>query len=85
MEKSGYIMVEFASASVRKPAEKILDNDTTNILSSEEDPVTTDLDDLESYEPTEKIEFEAAAVKDCLEKKKKRRNYIEFRPDYVTT
>ncbi len=78
-------MIEFASMSARKPSDKILDNGTTNPLPGKEDSGTTDLDDLESYEPTEKIEFEAAAVKDCLEKKKKRRNYIEFRPDYVTT
>jgi hypothetical protein len=83
MEKSEYTMVEFASVSTRKPIDK-LDNGTTNMLPGKEEPITTNLDDLESYEPTEKIEFEAAAVKDCLEKKKKKRNYIEFRPDYVT-
>ncbi|MFW9793887.1 MAG: hypothetical protein ACFFEE_06290 [Candidatus Thorarchaeota archaeon] len=86
MEKSEYGLIELSSTvSATKPVEKKLDNDTTNLLHEEQEYTEENLDDLESYEPTEKIEFEAAAVKDSFEKKKKMRNYIEFRTDYVTT
>ena len=40
------------------------------------------IEHLESYQPSQEMEFEVSEVKDCFEKKKKRRNYIEFRPDY---
>jgi hypothetical protein len=83
MKKSEYKLVEFAStASASKPIRKRPDNDSTNVLSGTDESI--DFDELESYEPTEKIELEAAAVKDFIEKKKKNRNYIEFRPDYAT-
>lgn len=79
MKKSEYKMVEFASTvSASKP--KRPDNGSTNVLSGTDEAV--DFDELESYEPTEKIELEAAAVKERLEKKMKRRNYLEFRKDY---
>ncbi|MHA2358933.1 MAG: hypothetical protein ACXAB5_01565 [Candidatus Thorarchaeota archaeon] len=82
MEKSEYELVELASTvSATKPVEKKPDNGSTNVLTGSE--ASEEIDDLESYEPTEKIEIEAADVKDCFEKKKKKRNYIEFRPDYV--
>ncbi len=83
MKKSEYKMVEFASTvSASKPIRKRSDNGSTNVLSGTDEAV--DFDELESYEPIEKIELEAAAVKDFIEKKKKNRNYIEFRPDYAT-
>lgn len=40
------------------------------------------IEDIETYQPFQEIDFEVSEVKDCFEKKKKRRNYIEFRPDY---
>jgi len=82
MKKSEYKMVEFASTvTATKPVEKNPDNGSKNVLTGAE--ASVDLDDLESYEPTEKTKFEAADVKDFLEKKKKKRNYIEFKSDYV--
>ncbi len=78
MEKSEYKMVEFASTvTATKPVVTKRDNGSTNILTGAE--ASAEIGDLESYEPTEKIELEAADVKDILEKKKKKRNYIEFR------
>ena len=59
---------------------KLRINETTNILTGAE--ASAEIGDLESYEPTEKIELEAADVKERLEKKMKLRNYLEFRPDY---
>ncbi len=83
MKKSEYNLEEFASTvAATKPFEKNPGNGSTNVLSGTDESV--DFDELESYEPTEKIELEAAAVKDFIEKKKKTRNYIEFRPDYAT-
>ncbi|MFX1485110.1 MAG: hypothetical protein ACFFCP_18170 [Promethearchaeota archaeon] len=85
MEKAEYKMVEFASSvSDTKSIEKSSDNGTTNLLPGNR-AKTADLEEMESYETTENLEFEAAEVKESFEKKKKRRNYIEFRPDYITT
>ena len=83
MEKAEYRMVEFAS-TVEEPKPDYADNGTVNLLPGEGEPVEVDFEELESYEPTDKIDCEAAAVKESLEKKKKKRNYIEFRPDYVS-
>lgn len=38
---------------------------------------------LERYTPPREVDFEATEAKDSFEKKKKRRNYQEFRPDYA--
>ena len=84
MEKADYRMVEYASpGSATKSFKKTENNGTTNQLPGSQS-VTPDLEKLESYETTKKLDFEAAAIKDSLEKKKKRRNYIEFRPDYIS-
>jgi hypothetical protein len=40
------------------------------------------LEDLETYESTQEIEVEVTELKEGIEKKKKKRNYIEFRKDY---
>ncbi|MHA1389529.1 MAG: hypothetical protein ACTSR9_13945 [Candidatus Thorarchaeota archaeon] len=53
----------------------------------EEDSVMVDgecvsLEDLESYEPGQEIDVEVSELKEGIEKRKKRRNYIEFRLDY---
>jgi len=72
------------------------DNTEVNILPSEtkemmedcsEDQAMVDgkcvnLDDLGSYESGQEIGIEAAELKEGIEKKKKKRNYIEFRKDY---
>lgn len=47
---------------------------------TEEDCVT--IEEMDTYQPFQDLDFEVSEVKDCFEKKKKRRNYIEFRPDY---
>lgn len=43
------------------------------------------LEDLETYEPGQEIEVEVSELKEGIEKKKKKRNYIEFRKDYEET
>ena len=43
------------------------------------------LEDLESYKPEQEIDIEVAELKEGIEKKKKKRNYIEFRKDYEQT
>ena len=84
MEKSEYRMVEFAS-SVDATKMEDLDYGKTNVLPGASE-VEVDFEELESYEPTDKIDCEAAPVKESMEKKgkRKRRNYLEFRPDYVS-
>ena len=43
------------------------------------------LEDLESYKPEQEIDIEVAELKEGIEKKKKKRNYVEFREDYEQT
>jgi hypothetical protein len=83
MEKAEYRMVEISSTVAETKPESI-DNGVVNPLPGECEPADVDFEELESYEPTDKINCEAATVKESLEKKKKKRNYIEFRPDYVS-
>jgi hypothetical protein len=54
-----------------------------NVLVSDVDREKNNLDEIERYRPCQEFDFEAMDVKECFEKKKKRRNYIEFRADYV--
>ncbi len=85
MKKSEYELFEPVSSSTES---KSLDKKVTakpNVLPREaEDIPDTEgaLEDMENYDPNQELNFEAEEVKECLEKKKKRRNYIEFRPDY---
>jgi hypothetical protein len=66
----------------------ILPTDTEEIMECcDEDSVLVDgecvsIEDLESYEPGQEIDIEVADLKEGIEKKKKKRNYIEFRKDY---
>ncbi|TFG99638.1 hypothetical protein E4H12_02025 [Candidatus Thorarchaeota archaeon] len=72
-----------------KPVEaNILPNDTEKMMEyCTEDEALVDgkcvrLEDLETYEPGQEIDIEVADLKEGIEKKKKKRNYIEFRKDY---
>ena len=66
----------------------ILPADTEEMMECcDEDSVMVDgecvsLEDLGTYEPGQEIDVEAADLKEGIEKKKKKRNYIEFRKDY---
>ena len=40
---------------------------------------------LERYLPPHEVNFEATEAKESFEKKKKKRNYVEFRADYSRT
>ena len=66
----------------------VLPNDTEEILEQcDEESVMIDgqcvrLEDLESYEPIQEIEVEVDELKEGIEKKKEKRNYIEFKKDY---
>ncbi len=43
---------------------------------------TNEVELLEDYVPIQEATFEVEATKEDIEKKKKKRNYVEFRPDY---
>jgi len=66
----------------------ILPSDTEEMMECcDEDSVMVDgecvsLEDLGTYEPDQEIDIEVAELKEGIEKKKKKRNYIEFREDY---
>ncbi len=55
----------------------------SNVLESDGARECTDLDEMGNYRPCQEIDFEVMEVKEIFEKKKKRRNYIEFREDHV--
>jgi hypothetical protein len=84
MKKSEYAMLDpTATSFTPKPSDQ--KESGTNPLPCEDEVIEGEegaLDDIESYEPTQEMDFEVDEVKDCLEKKKKRRNYLEFRPGY---
>ena len=85
MKKSEYEMLDPSTTSfTSKPLDQ-KDPEDVNVLSGEADSVPIEeglIEDMESYETSQELDFEVDEVKDCVEKKKKRRNYIEFRPDY---
>ena len=68
----------------------ILPQDTEELLeecSENEEMVDGEcvsLEDMETYEPCQEVEidFEVTELKEGIEKKKKKRNYIDFRKDY---
>ena len=66
----------------------VLPDDAEEILEQcDEDSVMVDgkcirIEDLGSYEPIQEIDVEATELKEDFEKKKKKRNYIEFKKDY---
>lgn len=85
MKKSEYEMPEPSATSLTsKPFDQKEPADT-NVISCEAESESSEegaMEDMESYETSQELDFEVDEVKDCVEKKKKRRNYIEFRPDY---
>jgi hypothetical protein len=82
MKKSEYDLFESPPAS--RPAKLSNEQqDNVNVLSGNETVVVDEsMEGMENYEPTQETDFKADEIKDCLEKKKKRRNYIEFRSRY---
>ena len=52
-----------------------------NILVTDTDSNCSNFDEMENYQPCQEFDFEVAVVKEVFEKKKKRRNYLEFRED----
>ncbi len=86
MKKSEYEMLDPSATSfTSKPFDQKEPADV-NVLSGEAESELSEegtMEDMESYETSQELDFEVDEVKDCLEKKKKRRNYIEFRSDYA--
>jgi hypothetical protein len=82
MKKSDYELTKTISASSPELQDEA-ESEEPNVLSGElEDTSKEEQEVMENYESTQVMDFEVDEVKDCLEKKKKRRNYLEFRPDY---
>jgi hypothetical protein len=78
MKKSEYEILEPSTESSASEPPDQEHEESADGLSSEESAI----EHMESYESTQDIDVEAEEVKDRVEKKKKRRNYVEFRPDY---
>ncbi len=100
LRKAEYDFIEEAkSVTVGNPMEQILrDESAENVLPGASDeilsegdevvvekPVEMNFEDLENYTQAQEIESEPTKTKAILEKTKKRRNYIEFRDEYVKT
>jgi len=85
MKKSEYEIVEPSTTSAVSEPEDQKEPDGANVLTGEADSMLSEqgsMEDMETYEPTQEMDFEVDEVKDSVEKKKKKRNYIEFRSDY---
>jgi hypothetical protein len=66
-----------------KPRDSVQIENGANVLVSDDARECADLNDLENYRPCQEIDFEVTEVKEIFEKKKKKRNYIEFREEHV--
>ncbi len=54
-----------------------------NFLTREDPPEQDSIEtDLEEYHPAQEVKMRVVDAKENIEKKKKKRNYIEFREDY---
>jgi hypothetical protein len=65
----------------------VLPSETEEMMECDSDEALVEgecisLERLESYEPGQEIDFEVTELKEGIEKKKKKRNYIEFKKDY---
>jgi hypothetical protein len=91
-----YASVEFASAVNVESSEKPMDEESPeaeNILDEDVDLMEDEIqlppmpvnetEGLEDYSPIEEPTFEVEATKEEVEKKRKKRNYVEFREDYA--
>jgi hypothetical protein len=85
MKKSEYAMLDPSTTSFDSKTFDQKLQDETNVISSEIESVSREeeaMEDMETYQTSQDFDFEVDEVKDCLEKTKKKRNYIEFRSDY---
>ncbi|MHA2066651.1 MAG: hypothetical protein ACXABY_19945 [Candidatus Thorarchaeota archaeon] len=91
-----YASVQFASIVNVESAEKVEEEDTPeaeNVLGEDvecmEDEIqlppmpVNETEGLEDYTPIEEPTFEVEDTKEEVEKKRKKRNYVEFREDYA--
>jgi len=88
-----YASVQFASLVNIEETEKNMEEEVPeaeNVLSEEVDCIeeiqlppmpVNDTEILEDYTPIEEPTFEVEATKEEVEKKRKKRNYVEFRED----
>ena len=66
-----------------REAENVLDEDLDCIEEIQLPPMPiNETEGLEDYTPIEEPTFEVEATKEEVEKKRKKRNYVEFREDY---
>ena len=85
MKKSEYEMLEPSTTTLESKPDDQKEPDGTNVLPGEADPILSEegsMENMETYESTQEMDFEVDEVKETVEKKKKRRNYIDFRSDY---
>lgn len=67
----------------RKQKDSVQSRNGANILVSDDAKEYRDLNEMENYQPCQDIDFEVMEVKETFEKKKKKRNYIEFREEHM--
>jgi hypothetical protein len=91
-----YASVELASVVNKESSEKPMDEESPeaeNVLDEDVDLMEDEIqlppmpvnetEGLEDYSPIEEPTFEVEATKEEVEKKRKKRNYVEFREDYA--
>ena len=70
-----------------EPEANVLPDDTEEVMGecSENEEIVdgecVSIDDMETYESSQEIDIEAAELKEGIEKKKKKRNYLEFKKE----
>ena len=77
IKKSEYAIIEKDESEESDECDESNESsDEKNVLHSDENPST---DNLEEYSPPNQVKFKPAEAKESFEKKKKKRNYIEFK------
>ena len=91
LEGAETIEVESSAKKILRDESEVnvLPNETEEMMSEvEKESVSVpssppvDLEDLETYTPTQEAPPEAVNTKENFEKKRKKRNYVEFREEY---
>ncbi len=74
--------------SIPRDSPNVLPEDTEDIFDDETEVLVlpplpnSELERGKKYVPIQELKFEVSEVQEAIEKKKKRRNYLEFRVDY---
>jgi hypothetical protein len=79
-----YDLADSSTVKASSKSKELVEMDNgSNVLVSEKERENGNLEDMENYQPCRELCVDANEVKETFEKKKKKRNYIESKADYM--